>query len=88
MRHPRFDARLAQRGEHAAERFDLRLCGFLVAERRVQMRIDAGHVDGVHIMIDRRDLLHLLRQKAVAAHAGVDLDVRLGGHARLGREAR
>ena len=49
-----------------------------VAEGGMQVRIDAGDGDMIHIGIDGQNFVHLLRQEAVAAHAGIDLDMRLG----------
>ena len=58
-----------------------------VAERGVQMRINAGDGNGVHVGIDGQDLVGLAREKAVAPHAGVDLEVRLRLLAALGGNA-
>ena len=64
------------------------LIGLLfVAEGGMQVRIDAGHGDAVHIGIDGENLVELVRQKAIAPHAGVDLDMRLGDGAALGGDA-
>ena len=73
--------------QHAVKRRRLKPRGFFAAKRGVQVRIDAGDGDAVHIGVDGDELVHVRRQKAVAPHAGVDLDMRLGDHAALERDA-
>ena len=41
------------------------------------MGVDAGHMQAGHVFEDGEQLIQLVRQKAVPAHAGVDLDVYL-----------
>ena len=63
--------------ENALKRLGLRDSCFLIAECRVQMGVDAGHMQAGHVFEDGEQLIQLVRQKAVPAHAGVDLDVYL-----------
>lgn len=63
--------------ENALKRLGLRDSCFLIAECRVQMRINAGHVQTGHILENGQQLIQFVRQKAVPAHASIDLDVYL-----------
>ena len=78
MRHTGFIARGIDGGDDAFERLGLRVGLLFVAERGVQVRIDAGDGDVVHIGVDGQELVNLGGQKAVASHAGVNFDVRVG----------
>ena len=83
MRHAGVAALGVQLVQNALKRLGLRDGCFLIAECRVQMGIDAGHMQARHVFEDRQQLIQFVRQKAVAAHAGVDLDVHLRLHAKF-----
>ena len=77
MRHAGAAALGVQLVQNALKRLGLRNRRFLIAERGMQMRINAGHVQAGHILENGQQLIQLVRQKAVPAHAGIDLDVYL-----------
>ena len=77
MRHAGVAALGVQLVENALKRLGLRNRRFLIAERGMQMRINAGHVQAGHILENGQQLIQLVRQKAVPAHTGIDLDVYL-----------
>ena len=83
VRHAGLAAGRVQLIENALKGLGLRDRRLLAAEGGMQMGVDAGHVQTGHVAEDGQQLVELVRQKAVAAHAGVDLDVDLGLYAEL-----
>ena len=81
MRHAGAAALGVQLVQNALKRLGLRNRRFLIAERGMQMRINAGHVQAGHILENGQQLIQLVRQKAVPAHAGIDLDTERFRHA-------
>ena len=70
------EALFLQLADDGAEADHLKIGRFFVAERAVEVRVDSAQVESVHVGIEVQELVHLAGKKAIAPHAGVDLDVR------------
>ena len=70
--------------DQAVEGLKLGLGRLFVAERAVEVGKDAADHQILHILVDRDDLVRILRLEAEAAHAGIDAEMDLG-HRGAGR---
>ena len=87
MAHADIEALFLKLPDDGAEGDHLQIGCFFIAERRMEVRVDAAKLQAVHVGIEVDELVQLAGEKAVAPHAGIDFDVRADALLALGGDA-